>query len=340
MRLFRSEFLRARSRRLVPMVIIAGLLAIVVGLGIAMINSEPPSRATLDQAQASFDQQFQKCMGGKYLGPGGQVPSGFDSLEEFCRANSGPYVDNAGMQLRDLGEIVQGSATFVILLGALLGASLGGADWTNDTMKTLLTWEPRRIRVFLTRALVVVLVVAAVTIFLQAVFAAIFWLGASTRGMTAFAPSSLWSDVAQTILRTSVVAIAFGLIAMSIATIGRSTVSSLGALVGYLILVEAVIAGFRPSIVGWLLVRAGTVIVAQEPDPGLRLGRRLVLLRRRPGRHERCACERRRRRVRPCPRRAGARGVPPARRQLSATDRRRILPNLSETARTLRFRCS
>ena len=178
-----------------------------------MINSEPPSQATLDQAQARFDQQFQKCMGGKYLGPGGQVPSGFDSLEEFCRANSGPYVDNAGMQLRDLGEIVQGIATFVILLGALLGASLGGADWTNDTMKTLLTWEPRRIRVFLTRALVVVLVVAAVTIFLQAVFAAIFWVGASTRGMTAFAPSSLWSDVSQTILRTSVVAIAFGLIA-------------------------------------------------------------------------------------------------------------------------------
>lgn len=265
MRLFRSEFLRARSRRIVPMVLIAGLLAIVVGLGIAMINSEPPSQATLDQAQARFDQQFQKCMAGKYLGPGGQVPSGFDSLEAFCRANSGPYIDNAGMQLRDLGEIVQGSATFVILLGALLGASLGGADWTNDTMKTLLTWEPRRIRVFLTRAVVVLLVVAAVTIFLQAVFAAIFWVGASTRGMTAFTPSSLWSDVGQSILRTSAVAMAFGLIALSIAMIGRSTVSSLGALVGYLILVEAVIAGFRPSIVGWLLVRAGTVVVAQDP---------------------------------------------------------------------------
>ena len=36
-------------------------------------------------------------------------------------------------------------------------------------------------------------------------------------------------------------------------------------MVGYLILVEAVIAGFRHSIVGWLLVRAGTVIVAQDP---------------------------------------------------------------------------
>ena len=43
MRLFRSEFLRARSRRLVPMVIVGGLLAVFVGLGIAAINSEPPT---------------------------------------------------------------------------------------------------------------------------------------------------------------------------------------------------------------------------------------------------------------------------------------------------------
>jgi len=265
MRLFRSEFLRARSRRLVPMVIIGGLLAILISMAIAAVNSHSPTQTSLDQAQARYDQQFQRCMSGKYLGPGGQVPEGFESLEAFCKANSGPFIEEAGMQLRDLDQIMQGVATFVILLGALLGASLGGADWTNNTMTTLLTWEPRRIRVLLTRAVVVVLVAFVITIGLQAIFAAIFWLGASTRGMTAFTPSSLWSDVFQTMLRTSAVATGFGLIALSIATIGRSTVSSLGALFGYLILFEGVIAGFRPSIQGWLLVRAGSVVVSQSP---------------------------------------------------------------------------
>jgi ABC-type transport system involved in multi-copper enzyme maturation permease subunit len=67
------------------------------------------------------------------------------------------------------------------------------------------------------------------------------------------------------LVRTSVVSTAFALIALSIAMIGRSTVSALGALVGYLILFEAVIAGFRPSIQGWLVVRAGIVVVSQTP---------------------------------------------------------------------------
>jgi len=265
MRLFRSEFLRARSRRLVPMVVVGGLLAIVISIGIGAFNSHAPTQTTLDRAQADYDQQFQRCLSGKYLGRGGQLPPGYASLDEYCREKVSVYVENAGMQTRDIPEILQGIATFVILLGALLGASLGGADWTSNTMSTLLTGEPRRIRVLLTRALVVVLVVLAVSLFLQSIFVAFFWLGAQARGTTAFAPSSLWSDIGQTMVRVSAVATAFGLIALSIAMIGRSTVSSLGVLVGYLILFEGVIAGFRPSIQGWLLMRAGGVVVSQSP---------------------------------------------------------------------------
>jgi ABC-2 type transport system permease protein len=270
MRLFRSEFLRARSRRLVPMVIVGGLVAVVVSLGLAAIYSNAPSQAALDKAQTEFDQQFERCMKGKYLSRDGALPPGYDSLEEYCRDSSGPYLD--GMQLRDLPEVLQGISTFVVLLGALLGASLGGADWTNNTITTLLTWEPRRIKVLLTRALVVVLFAFAITIALQAVFAVVFWLGAATRGTTAFTPSGVWNDVGQTLLRTSVVATAFALIALSIAMIGRSTVASLGALVGYLILFEGVIAGFRPSIQGWLVVRAGGVVVSQTPILDYRSG--------------------------------------------------------------------
>jgi len=265
MRLFRSELLRARSRRLVPMVIIGGLIAIVVSLGIGAFNSHAPTQDTVDQAQRSYDQQLQRCLSGKYLGRGGQLPPGYASLDEYCRENVSVYVQNAGLQTRDIPEILQGIATFVILLGALLGASLGGADWTSNTMSTLLTWEPRRIRVLLVRALVVAIVVLAITLLLQVVFVAVFWLAAQSRGTTAFAPSSLWSDIGQTALRVSGVATAFGLIALSVAMIGRSTVSSLGVLVGYLILFEGVIAGFRPSIQGWLLMRAGGVVISQSP---------------------------------------------------------------------------
>ena len=160
---------------------------------------------------------------------------------------------------------MQHIATFVILLGALLGASLGGADWTNNTMQTLLTWEPRRTRVYLVRGLVIAVCVFAITVFLQMVFSGVDVLVAATRGSTGFLPSDFWRSVALTIGRTSVVASVFGVIAYAIAMIGRSTVASLGALFGYLILFEGVIAGFRPSIQGNLLVRAATVIISRQP---------------------------------------------------------------------------
>jgi ABC-2 type transport system permease protein len=262
MRLFRSEFLRARSRRLVPMVIVGGLVGIVIGLGIAAITADQPSAASIAQAQHQYDKQYQNCLDNTTSADLASVTE-YSSVEEFCAANSGPYVD--GILLRDLGQILQGISTFVILLGVLLGASLGGADWTSNTMTTLLTWEPRRARVFFTRALVIGLFVGAITLFLQVAFSLTFWLVAATRGVTAFLPADLFSDVAGVMLRITAMGIALGLVAYVIAMIGHSTVSSLGALFGYLILFEGVIAGFRESIQGSLLIRAATVVISRHP---------------------------------------------------------------------------
>jgi ABC-2 type transport system permease protein len=267
MRLPRSEVLRARSRRLVPMLIIGGLLGIVVGMGLTAIYGGDASDAEVAQAQAQYDKSVARCMKGRSLEQGGQLDPRYASLEEFCRDANAPGLD--GPQLRDLDVIVQGISTFVVLLGTLLGASLGGADWSNNTMTNLLTWEPRRARVFLTRALVVAGFIGVITLFLQVVFSAAYWLVAATRGTTLFLPTHFWTDLGATLGRVSAMAIALGLVAYVIAMFGRSTVASLGALFGYLVLFEGVIAGFRPTIQGNLLVRAASVIVSQQPilDP-------------------------------------------------------------------------
>jgi hypothetical protein len=263
MRLLRSEFLRARSRRVVPMLIVAGLIGIFVGMAINAFNAEKPSAAQIAAAQARYDKQLQKCLSGGYLGLDGVLPAGYSSLEDYCRANVGPYL--SGVLLRDLDEIIQGISTFVILLGVALGASLGGADWTSNTMTTLLTWEPRRARVFFARALVVGVFVGAIALFWQVVFSGTFALVAATRGSTLFLPSHFWTGIAATVGRVTVMAMALALVAYVLAMIGRSTVSSLGVVFGYLILFEGVISGFQPSIQGNLLVRGAAVIVSQQP---------------------------------------------------------------------------
>lgn len=261
MRLLQSEFLRAASRRIVPMVLVGGLIAIVIGLGIAAVNADKPSAAQIAQAQVSYENNVARC---EQRVSRQQIPLGYDGdAQTFCEKTWGPGVD--GFFLRDLDTILQATATFVILLGVLLGASLGGADWTSNTMQTLLTWEPRRVRVFLVRAFVIAVCVFVITVFLQVVFVGVDALVATTRGSTAFLPSAFWRSVFVTIGRVSLMATGLALIGYAVAMIGRSTVASLGALFGYLILFEAVIAGFRPTIQGNLLVRAAIVVITHQP---------------------------------------------------------------------------
>jgi peptidoglycan/LPS O-acetylase OafA/YrhL len=71
--LFRSEFLRARSRRILPMMLVGGVLLIVVAMVIAGANSHKPTAAEIASAQAFSDKQFNQCMRGQY---GGQLPPG------------------------------------------------------------------------------------------------------------------------------------------------------------------------------------------------------------------------------------------------------------------------
>jgi ABC-2 type transport system permease protein len=262
--LFRSELLRARSRRLVPMMLVGGVLLIIVALVIAGANSHKPTPNQIAAAQAFSQKQFAQCMNGRFLPSGEQVPVGFDSLEDFCRqaTSSSP---EAGLRLADAPDIIEHTSTFTVLLGVVLAASLGGADWTAGSITTLLTWEPRRLRVLLIRALVVVIVVVVATALLQILLLAGFRLAVAMRGTSIGAPPSWLGDAGRAILRVSAVASAFGLVALAISMVGRSTVAAVGVLFGYLILFEGVIAGFRPSIQDRLLVRAGEVVVSQQP---------------------------------------------------------------------------
>jgi len=264
MRLFRSELLRARSRRLVPMVLVGGMIAAVVALGIGAYFTDPASDEDVAAAEARATKSLEKCLEGRFV-PENDLPPGFDTLDEYCHETQDVYLPDAGLWLHDLPDVLVGIGTFVVLIGAWLGASLAGADWTSNTMTTLLTWEPRRIRVLLVRAVVVVIVVAIVTVFLQAFFSAVFALMATLFGTTALSPTDLWNDVAATIGRIASIAVAISLVAFAVAMVGRSTVASLGALFGYLVLFEGVIAGFRPVIQSYLLVRAAGVVVSQQP---------------------------------------------------------------------------
>jgi ABC-2 type transport system permease protein len=265
-RLFASELLRARSRRMVPILMVFAILGSAIGMTIAAFNSHSPTQAQLDDAQRRADKNHQACLEGKYFGRNDQYPPEYDSLEEACddvvRPENFLYVD--AMRLAELPQVVQGVAFVIVVLGLVIGASIMGAEYSAGTVGTLLTWEPRRIRVLLARAAAAVIAAVAVAVVALTAFSLFYAIAATLRGV-GDAPG-VWGDTLEAIGRVVVAVVVGSLIALSLATIARSTAGGLGILLGYMVLVEGFIRGFNQEL-GRILIAINTfVFVSGKPQ--------------------------------------------------------------------------
>ena len=251
--LLRAELRRATSRRLVRFGVAATLVAIVVAGAITAVNSHRPTSAELAQANEVFRTNMQQCLSGHYVREKDLPPN--TTFTEFCSKNVRPelFVATHQFELFGLPGILMGASPLLILGGLLVGASLVGAEWHAGTMTTLLTWEPRRIRVLIAKALVAAIVVVVLAILLQVVLSFVLWLVAATRGSTVETGGDWQRRVAGAILRVGGAASVASLIGLSIAMLGRNTAAALGLGFAYLGVLEGLIRGLRPAWQPWLL---------------------------------------------------------------------------------------
>ncbi len=265
MRLLSAEVLRALSRRVIRMLVVGIIVGVVIGVGIATWNSDRGS------GQAQYENQLASCLRGEFI-PADQLPRQYATLQDFCadQVHIENY-DSNEIRWAELEHLVQGMGPIVILLGAFLGATLGGADWTAGTMGTLLTWEPRRIRVLLVRTAVATAVAFVMAAFALTLFAVVFRVGVAIAGTTAGSAPDLLGATAGYGVRIAAVAALTAIVAHAIATFGRSTVAAMGILFGYLVLVEGFLSNLWTGLQPRLLVRAAVVIVSKEPlrDPNV-----------------------------------------------------------------------
>jgi ABC-type transport system involved in multi-copper enzyme maturation permease subunit len=150
------------------------------------------------------------------------------------------------LELSGLPDVLKGISFILIVLGLVVGASSVGADWHAGSIATLLTWEPRRTRVFGARLLVVGITVFLVTVALQTLLALLFLLVAYTRGSTELA-SGVRGASAGAIVRIGATAAIGSMLGASIAMLGRSSAAALGAVFGYLAVVENLLAACFPA---------------------------------------------------------------------------------------------
>lgn len=269
--LIRSEILRFRSRSLVAVVIVGGLLLIGVGSATALIFSRPPEPREVQIAQYQLSRCPQEARianesndafiaNGNYYGA-----QEFVDYRCFDPVRSLAFAPTDSLPLVVLPVILGGAAVIFVCIAVCFGASLVGADWHHRSMTTLLTWESRRGRVYAARMGTVAcgtfLVVFGLEIACGVALAFVTWW----RG-TLFGVDALWVRTTLEIgFRIALVCAIVATITAALAMMSRSTGAAFGLLIAYFGY-EQLLQATNPTKNFWVLGRSFVAFLIADED--------------------------------------------------------------------------
>lgn len=238
--LLRVELVRFLARRAV--LVLLALAVVIPGvIGVAtVINTEPPPADKLARAEARAEREAEKPRSQRQLQRCVDNPEEWgvnpdiDDVEDVCAEQTLPradwYVYWDALDLEQERE--EGSGFVVVLVLAILmliaGTTFAGHDWASGSVSNQLLFEPRRVRVWTAKALVV----AAVSGVLAAVVVTAYWflLVTVVRSRDIAIPDGLVLDCLQSGWRGAGVAAAACLAGYALTMLFRSTVAALGVL--------------------------------------------------------------------------------------------------------------
>ncbi len=268
-RLLRAEWLRLRSRRAaVVLMVLIGLIGALILIGLAVDSSgSGPTAEELARARAEYRELIQYC---ENAGEG-------CSPEYLAALQVEDFYDDPRFVLGQDAEVpLFAYGVLLVLLSLVVATTYIGSEWHHNTVGHLLTWEPRRSRVLLAKATVVLTATAAATFTLLLLFLCGLWVVAATRGVTA-APSGFFGTTVGDLARVAATAGLFASLAVGLASIARNTAASLGILLAYLAVVERFLEAVRPRWRPWLPGNLGAALFTGKleidvPDPSARFG--------------------------------------------------------------------
>ena len=245
------ELKRLRSRRLT---LLAGLVLLVaVGLYQVLVASEvtPPSAADVTQQQQYYEQAHQDWAQNHTAQEALCVQQG--GTTEDC-VQPEPTPSDYALTATEFGDVapvaVQLSAYITLLAAFLVGASFIGAEYSTGSLANWLTFVPRRLTVYASKVVAVVLASAlggAVVNFLMLGLVALL-TRVNGGALTGFAA------VADDAGRAVPIAVLAGVAGFVFALLTRHTVAALGIALGYLV-VSAVLGAVTANAngpLGWL----------------------------------------------------------------------------------------
>ena len=265
--LLRSEIRRARSRRSLPWLAGLAVLGVVGVAAIMWFTTAYVSLADLRMGADRFiadQRQYQSmCLEDPSLTEEAKTAGACDPPSETdALGNAIWYLPHQPFSQTSLEGLLTLAGGIGMLVCLMVAATTGGADWGARTMGLLLSWEPRRTRVYLVRLAVVV----AIGVILEALLVLLaFGLGAligNSHGMDPAVaavvgdygnpPVDLGAGWELTMRWVPLAALATtGSFAVAMLT--RSTGWAIGVSIGFVAVVESVIQGVWAWGSQWLI---------------------------------------------------------------------------------------
>ncbi|WP_129336276.1 ABC transporter permease subunit [Cellulomonas endophytica] len=285
-RLLRVELRRLRHRRLVLVAHLAVLVVAGLALFAAWDGLQPLSPAESADAERFYAEAVQEWEenGAEQVAECEEQEAeerertGDDTLDFACEAQEPqrewffPVVPPLGQLLPEL----LGAAALVLTLAGLgIGGTSTAAELSTRSMSTWLTFEPRRLRVYASKvgaAALGVVPMAVVTLALLAGgTAALYAVEGASTALTG--PGS--GGLVLRALRVVVLTVAAATAGAALGILLRHTAAVLGAVLGWLVVVEAILVtqvpvlslvSVRVNALGW--VEGGTSYYTQTCSPG------------------------------------------------------------------------
>ena len=270
-----GEVQRLLARRMLRVLGLLGVASIAFAGVLTFLNTESVDDAEMERRRQAVRARVEACIEARQdvppLSAEGEV-----SVEDRCRFGPGQSLDDPRFRLRQLTGVYQGTTAPLVVVGWLLGASSIGADWQSRTITTLLTWEPRRVRVIVAKVLAVVLVAAAFALLAQALLAGALAPSAALHGTTVGTGGTWLRTLFGVLARSTALVAVAAAIGFSVASIGRNTAAALGIGFAYFVVLENAVGGFLADFRRWLLLGNAIVWVSGENGGGDVGGRSVV----------------------------------------------------------------
>ena len=263
MRLLKVELTRFRSRRVNQVALLGILGVMLITIFGSWRTSVPLSEAEVAQIQASYDNELQRWEEDKEqiiadcqaqeaadqeVDPAANYnceQGGPGSIDGWMYGPSS-FADRASSIIPDFGVLL-------LFTAFAMGVSFIAAEYSSGAIGNWLTFEPRRGRVYGTKVGASALSTLPIALFAAGLLVAGTWFVYSLNGNVGTMTGETWRTLGEGGLRLALLAAGLAMFGVAMGTIVRHTAAAIGILVGYMIVVEGIVASLFEGLRPWLL---------------------------------------------------------------------------------------